>query len=597
MCFLLNSAHGQGERSMNDTTDQATDAWRTQGSSDEHVAGDARDENQHPSGNGATDPFENEVPPLQDPLENLFERVKVDVKVAYRPEIVAAMAALRSQDPGRYVHLYDKLKRANSAFKADVFNELIHAAIEGGEIAADLDATTHLLLLAKSAKLFVNQEDDEVFADFVVDGQRVTGAVRERPFRRWLQAQYFRATQRAPHKDAMQSALATLEASACEAGDRRKIFARIGHHEGRIYIDRGTRDWSAIEVDADGWRLVPEAPIKFVRPTDGIGELPVPVLRGKIEDLKPFLNLRSDKDFILAVGWILGCYLPYGAFPGLLMIGPHGSAKTTAEKRLCAMADPLTDDPWAPAREDREVLITAQRTHVQAFDNVTHISADRSAVYCRLSTGGKQRGRALYTDSEEKVLRAKRPMIMTSTRAVILEEDLADRFCCIAMGPVFEKTRRTEKVLDAEFGKAWPALLGAVLTAVSEGLRQCNEDPPAELPRMADYATWVHECEAGLGWERGTFLTVYREAIRQGAHDLAELDIVASALVGFMSGHRHSWRGTMTELLLALRGHAGERAAHSKDWPRSPAWLGRRLQELSTVLRQIGLDLVWDRVE
>ena len=44
------------------------------------------------------------------------------------------------------------------------------------------------------------------------------------------------------------------------------VHLRTAEHQGKIYIDVGTPDWKAIEVDASGWRLVSDPPVRFWRP-------------------------------------------------------------------------------------------------------------------------------------------------------------------------------------------------------------------------------------------------------------------------------------------------------------------------------------------
>ena len=50
------------------------------------------------------------------------------------------------------------------------------------------------------------------------------------------------------------------------------VYVRVAGVCGKIYLDRGTPDWSAIEVDANGWRIVTNPPVNFRR-TSAMGEL------------------------------------------------------------------------------------------------------------------------------------------------------------------------------------------------------------------------------------------------------------------------------------------------------------------------------------
>jgi hypothetical protein len=257
-----------------------------------------------------------------------------------------------------------------------------------------------------------------------------------------------------------------------------------------IYLDIGDHTGQAIMVDHTGYAVIDNPPVKFIRPEGGIGVLPDPESGGDIYDLKAMLNLRGDRDFVLAVAWVLGCYQPNYSLLQALLLGRHGSAKTSTLRRLCALIDPLLNEPSEPVREDREMILVAQQTYVQNIDNVVKISPTRSAALCRMSTGGTQQGRILYTTADTYNLHARRPVIQTSIRMVVTAPDLIDRTAIIGMGPPFEEereaSRETERVLEVRFQAAWPKLLGCILDAVAEGLRHLRSDEqvPKPLPRM-----------------------------------------------------------------------------------------------------------------
>ena len=51
-----------------------------------------------------------------------------------------------------------------------------------------------------------------------------------------------------------------------------------------------------MEIDADGWRVIDTPPVRFRR-SAGMLPLPAPVAGGSIEELRPFLNVRSNNEF------------------------------------------------------------------------------------------------------------------------------------------------------------------------------------------------------------------------------------------------------------------------------------------------------------
>ena len=96
----------------------------------------------------------------------------------------------------------------------------------------------------------------------------------------------------------------------------------------------------------------------------------------------------------------------------LVLSGEQGSAKSTFSGILRALVDPNTAPLRALPREDRDLFIAATNGHVLAFDNVSGLPAWLSDTLCRLATGGGFAVRQLYTDQDEVLFDATRPMIL-----------------------------------------------------------------------------------------------------------------------------------------------------------------------------------------
>ena len=131
-----------------------------------------------------------------------------------------------------------------------------------------------LIAVAISAELF-HTPDGTGYADLMVNGHCETYAIRSKSFRQWLTRGFFNETKGAPNAEAMQSAVALLEAQAKFNGKRRSVFTRIAEHEGRIYIDLANDDWQVVEVTASGWTIQGGVPVRFRRPA-GMRPLPLP---------------------------------------------------------------------------------------------------------------------------------------------------------------------------------------------------------------------------------------------------------------------------------------------------------------------------------
>jgi hypothetical protein len=69
---------------------------------------------------------------------------------------------------------------------------------------------------------------------------------------------------------------------------------------------------------------------------------------------------------------------------------------------------------------------------------------------------------------------------------------------------------------------------------------------------------------------------------------------VAAALCAFMAT-RSQWVGIARDLWNELGNVVGEMQRKSKDWPSSPRGLSGRLRRVASVLRKVGIEIVFDR--
>ena len=319
------------------------------------------------------------------------------------------------------------------------------------------------------------------YADIPVNDHRETWPIRSKRFRTWLRRCHYEATGEAASPAAIRSALDLLEARAQFDGPERAVHIRTAEHAGRIYLDLADEHWRAVEIGPDGWRVIGSPPVRFRRPA-GMLPLPVPEPGGSIEALNSFLNLPSRNDFVLIVAWLLAALRSGGPYPLLAISGEQGSAKTVLSKLLKALIDPNAAPVRALSREQRELMIAANNSYLLAFDNLSGLPHWLSDALCRLATGGSFAVRQLYTDDEEVLFEASRPILLNGIEDVISRPDLGDRAIFLTLAPIADGDRRPEADLWREFEIARPRILGALLDAVVHGLRAINH---VQLERAA----------------------------------------------------------------------------------------------------------------
>jgi hypothetical protein len=201
--------------------------------------------------------------------------------------------------------------------------------------------------------------------------------------------------------------------------------------------------------------------------------------------------------------------------------------------------------------------------------------------------------RQLYTDQDEVLFDAARPVILNGIEDIVTRPDLADRAVFLTLEPIPEERRRSEAELWAAFEAERPRILGVLLDAMVQGPRRLPETRLEKLPRMADFALWAAACETAL-WPAGTFWSAYCGNRDEAVEGVIDADPIAAAVRAVMAT-RTEWTGTASDLLGALGEAAGERVAKSKTWPDSPRALAGRLHRAATFLRKIGIEISFGR--
>ena len=273
------------------------------------------------------------------------------------------------------------------------------------------------------------------------------------------------------------------------------MYVRVAEFEGAIYLDLANSSWQAVEITADGWRVVEEPPVRFRR-SKATMPLPVPEAGGEIDELRRFVN-ATDEGWSLYCSWLVAALRPTGPYPVLDLVGEQGSAKSTTARIARMVTDPNKALLHSPPSDERNLMIAAANSRVLAFDNLSHIPQWLSDALCRLATGGGFAHRALYTDAEELVLEAQRPVILTAIGENFRRSDLLDRELMINLPTISEEARVPEKRFWEEFEAARPRILGALLDGVVEALRMEQTIELDTHPRMADFAVWARAAAPG----------------------------------------------------------------------------------------------------
>ena len=442
------------------------------------------------------------------------------------------------------------------------------------------------LLQWASEKTDLYCDGEEAYADVWLDGHRETLPIRSKRFGRWLRRLYWERTGRGAPREALSHAQENLDAQATWAGQRR-VYQRTATHGGRLYIDLCDDSRRVVEIDSEGWRVLGDPPEVRFRRTKTAAPLPEPVKGDAGEGLSAlgrFLNI-DERDLVLCVAWLLTSLRDTGPYPLLVLTGENGSAKTMAATLIRSLVDPARPPTMGMPTNERDAVIAARNRHVLVYDNLSGLPTWLSDTLCRLSTGEGYATRALYTDDEEVVIEASRPVILTGIENPSVRGDLAERSITIRLTHIADTARRTESELMTAFEEATPIIFGALLDGLSEGLRMYDKVRLERLPRMADFCKWAVACE-GAYWPPGTFMDTYDDAQASATEDVLEASPIGPGLRQWLEGSP-AFDGTAAELLDHLDEHTQDKRS-PRGWPANGSVMGKQLTRLAPSLRKLG---------
>lgn len=421
-----------------------------------------------------------------------------------------------------------------------------------------------------------------------VEGHREVLSLRSGRAGQLLRLIFYRNTDRkAAGSQVVTDALNVLRSQAVFDGPQCEVCVRVARHDEDIYLDMGDENWSAVRINANGWEVVTEPPVRFRRAKGMLG-LAMPRRGGRIADLRRFLNVTNDDDFRLMVTVLICSFFPAGPYPVVLLQGEQGSAKSTTARVLAELLDPAVPALRAQPREGRDLMIAANNRWLLSFDNMSELPAWLSDALCRLATGGGFSTRELYTDDDEALFDAQRPVILTGIEDLVARSDLLDRTILFILPHITEESRETEASLWSAFEEARPFLLGAVLDCLVQTLRVLPELTFARLPRLADFAVRGAALAPSLGWTATEFFSVYEDNRHSGHVTAIEASSVAQAVVLLMD-QVATWNGTATELLESLNQLVTDDKKKARNWPKNARGMSGALKRIAPNLRELDI--------
>ena len=434
--------------------------------------------------------------------------------------------------------------------------------------------------------------DGDCYAILTRAGHQEVWPIKSTGFRGWLSQIFYKKLDRVPNSQALQDAIGNLSGRALFDGEAVDVHVRIAGHGGKVYFDLCNESWQSVELSRNGWKVIDQPPVMFRR-TKGMLPLPLPAKGGSIDDLRPFVNVISD-EWLLLVGWLVGCFNPSDEFAILALTGEQDSAKTTVGMVCRQLIDPNRANLRAAPREQRDLSIAANNSRIVAFDNISSVQAWISDALCRVATGGGFAVRKNYTDDEEQIFEGARPVILTGIGNYADKSDLIDRCVFLHLSSIGDDNRIERMQFWNLFEEARPLILGALLDGAVSALRGADEMRKRfkSIPRMSSFAVWAAAAMEQFGHNPEDFMSAYQRN-RAGINEtVIEDSRVAQGVIGLMDENSGHWEGTHSDILVSLWPDQDGASRKRQGLPPSTRAMAQRLMEVVPNLRKVGISVV-----
>ena len=421
------------------------------------------------------------------------------------------------------------------------------------------------------------------YASYKKDGHTEHVELKSSAGRQHLSGLVWKATGEALSRQDLDGTLDALEAAAIHDGSRWPVHVRVADQGDRIFLDLANNAWEVVEVTAQGWKVIPgdAAPVRFRRP-NGTEGLPVPLRGGTLEELGKFIH-TNRAGLALVGACIVSGLTDRGSAVVTSFMGQQGTAKSTATRVFQRLVDPRGGCLRATPKKDEDLAVAARNSWVVSFDNLSRISGDLADGLCRLSTGAAFATRTFYTNGEETIFSARRPVILNSITDVVGRADLLDRCVAVQLLKITEDQRIEESLFWPQFEKARPRLLGAALTALSGALSRWEATRPDRLPRLSDFFHLAKAIGDELPGGLDAFIGAWDAMQGAAVHAALEASPIAAPLLALLEARGH-WKGPSAELLRELNAsHVTGFRAHD-SWPQTPQGLTSALRRLAPAL-------------
>jgi len=457
---------------------------------------------------------------------------------------------------------------------------------------------TRMIGLAQRCEPFT-AADGQAFVRLHAYGGCCIMAVRSGAFRDWFFHGCYAELNSLPTSREFHSVLDHLEAEAHfdESRQGQAVFRRVGRRgphrfPDQILLDLANTKLQFVEISPTGWKTTAGPGVLF-QTSRSTHSLPAPVtaaealapgprtLAPALDALRSCLNLPSRAAWLRCLAWLLAAFRPDGPYPFLIIQGPPGSGKSFAARLLRSLIDPCSA-PLTPIPSSvRDLLTLARHNWILAFDHISTLSPQLTDALCRLSSGLGASLRETFGPAPDPLQQyIRRPILLTVTERWSCRPDnvsaIAKRALVVTLPPLTAGARPEDSLLSV-LDDAWPAIVGALCSAVSTALSRM---PQMNQPtgRSASALAWAMAASPALGCTGEEMQRAFDPP--PPPHPMVEA-------VRNLLEQRKQWTGSATDLLELLQPFAT---------CTTPKGVSQQLRNCMLTLADSGIELKFRRL-
>jgi hypothetical protein len=447
-------------------------------------------------------------------------------------------------------------------------------------------------VLERDPKLFkTSQGDPYIQLDEKDNG--VVHPLKGSGFSYWLRGTYWKKMMKIIPKETVSQVIELLSSIAVQDGEVVELFNRIAGIDDTLFYDLCDDKGQVVEVTASGWTVKTTPQALFKRLTHQLIQK-FPDKDGDINLIFSYLNIGDDNQKLLLKAYLVSTLIPDMPHPIPIVFGPHGSAKSTFLRVLRKIIDPSKLELLTFPKKTAELIQILDHHWCPYFDNVSGLSCEESDELCKACTGGGMSKRRLYTDDDDVIYFFKRCVALNGINNIAYRPDLLSRSLMFKLDRIEPSTRKEERIFWEEFEKDLPKILGGVFDVLSGAMANYETAELRPTSRLADFERWGFAIAKAMDHTEQEFADAYEKCLEEQNDAAIESNDVAYVLTKFVDGLAKGYfEGEAQTLLGSLDEKAGPLGVNTNNnyWPRNPATLGRKLNEITNNLLDAGYSL------